>query len=123
MSSSFAAEQMGIMSAEDRAEHDKLCMLLLHRWPLPAPMPSAATVMQLAMRDSKRGITGEEGDEISDVLLRKMGDIVHTKTQNLSKFPAHLVYEWLLQTGFPEQAQDVKRDGTFVPIWSAPCRC
>jgi len=75
------------------------------------------------MRDSKRGITGEEGDEISDVLLRKMGDIVHTKTQNLSKFPAHLVYEWLLQTGFPEQAQDVKRDGTFVPIWSAPCRC
>jgi len=31
--------------------------------------------------------------------------------------------EWLLQTGFPAEAQDVKRDGTFVPIWSAPCRC
>lgn len=46
-------------------------------------------------------MTGEAEDEISDVILRKMGDIVNTKTNNLSKFPAYLVHEWLLQTGFP----------------------
>jgi 3-dehydroquinate synthetase len=101
LSSSYAAEQQGIMSAEDRAEHDKLCHLLLQKWPLPKPMPSAELVMDLAMRDSKRGLTGEAEDEISDVILRKMGDIVNTKTNNLSKFPAYLVHEWLLQTGFP----------------------
>ena len=33
-------------------------------------------VLALAMRDSKRGLTGESDEEVSDVLLRKMGDIV-----------------------------------------------
>jgi len=103
ISSSYAAEKLGIMSAKDRAEHDDLCWLLLRRWPLPEPKPSAETVLAIAMRDSKRGLTGEADDEISDVLLRKMGDIVPTATNNLSKFPCSLVYEWLVDMGFPSE--------------------
>jgi len=103
LSSSFAAEKMGIMSSADRAEHDRLCWLLLKRWPLPEPKPTAQYVLQLAMRDSKRGITGEADDQISDVLLRKMGDVVETNTSNLSKFPCSLVEEWLLDMGFPRE--------------------
>ncbi|CAJ1419695.1 unnamed protein product [Effrenium voratum] len=91
LSSSYAAEKMGIMSKEARCEHDDLCYLLLRRWPLPEPRPSAEVVMSLAMRDSKRGITSEAEDEISDVLLRSMGDIVPTPTSMLSKFPAKFV--------------------------------
>merc|ERR1719262_1328125 len=49
LSSSYAAEKLGIMSAEDRAEHDHLCCLLLRRWPLPQPMPSLELVLGLAM--------------------------------------------------------------------------
>ncbi|CAJ1338334.1 unnamed protein product [Effrenium voratum] len=98
---SYAAEKMGIMSKEARCEHDDLCYLLLRRWPLPEPRPSAEVVMSLAMRDSKRGITSEAEDEISDVLLRSMGDIVPTPTSMLSKFPAKFVEEWLLEQGFP----------------------
>mmetsp|Transcript_95724 Transcript_95724/g.227965 ORF Transcript_95724/g.227965 Transcript_95724/m.227965 type:complete len:162 (-) Transcript_95724:115-600(-) len=101
LSSSYAAEQLGIMSKEARQDHDKLCWLLLKRWPLPEPRPSVQTVMGLAMRDSKRGITSEATDEISDVLLRSMGDIVPTPTSMLSKFPAKYVEEWLEEMGFP----------------------
>jgi len=101
LSSSFAAERLGIMSAEDRKEHDSLCWLLLDRWPLPEPKPSVEKVMELAMRDSKRGITLEAEDEISDVLLYKMGYVVPTSTSNLSKFPCKLVAEWLATMGFP----------------------
>merc|ERR1719454_646408 len=54
LSSSFAAEKLGIMSAEARREHDDVCNLLICRWPLPEPKPSVDTVMALAMRDSKR---------------------------------------------------------------------
>lgn len=104
LSSSYAAEKLGLMDPADRAEHDNLCWLLLQRWPLPAPRPSMQTIIELAMRDSKRGLTGEGPDEISDVLLRKMGDIVETKTNNLSKFPVRLIEEWLLQIGFPSEA-------------------
>merc|ERR1719384_2312381 len=99
-SSSYVAEKLGFMSAKDRAEHDELCQLLLRRWPLPEPRPSAKTVLAIAMRDSKRGLTGEANDEVSDVLLRRMGDIVSTSTNNLSKFPCSLVYKWLLDAGF-----------------------
>jgi 3-dehydroquinate synthase/2-deoxy-scyllo-inosose synthase len=112
MSSSYAAEKMGIMSAEDRKVHDDLCMLLLRRWPLPEPRPSADYVMSLAMRDSKRGLTSEADDEISDVLLRKMGNIVETKTNNLSKFPCSLVREWLLDVGFPADGSSAGKSGT-----------
>lgn len=101
LSSAYAAEKMGIMAPEDRKEHDDLCWLLLKRWPLPEPKPTVEKVMALAMRDSKRGITSEAEDEISDVLLRKMGDIVPTKTSMLSKFPNYLIKEWLASMGFP----------------------
>merc|ERR1719401_1278279 len=107
ISSSYAAEKLGIMSAKDRAEHDELCWLLLRRWPLPEPKPSAETVLALAMRDSKRGLTGEANDEISDVLLRKMGDVVPTSTNMLSKFPSILVVEWLASMGFESEAAGV----------------
>jgi len=103
LSSAYAAEKLGIMSATDRAEHDKLCWLLLKRWPLPEPKPSLETVLGLAMRDSKRGLCGEADDEIADVLLRKMGDIVPTRTNNLSKFPCALVEEWLADMGFKRE--------------------
>jgi len=106
LSSAFAAEKLGIMSAADRKEHDRLCWLLLDRWPLPEPRPSAQMVLELAMRDSKRGIAGEADDEISDVLLHSMGSVLETSTSNLSKFPCALVEEWLLDMGFP---QEVKR--------------
>jgi len=105
LSSSYAAEKMGIMSSEDRQRHDELCWLLLARWPLPEPKPSVEYVMSLAMRDSKRGLTAEASDEISDVLLRSMGDVVPTKTNNLSKFPCRLVAEWLVAMGFPSEAE------------------
>merc|ERR1719512_629395 len=107
LSSSFAAEKLGIMSATDREEHDKLCWLLLRKWPLPEPLPSVDLVMGLAMRDSKRGLTNEADDEISDVLLRKMGDPVPTATNNLSKFPCVLVEEWLRTMGFPREKMEV----------------
>merc|ERR1712113_508479 len=107
LSSSFAAEKLGIMSAADREEHDKLCWLLLRKWPLPEPLPSVDVVMGLAMRDSKRGLTNEAEDEISDVLLRKMGDVVPTATNNLSKFPCALVEEWLRTMGFPCDKMEV----------------
>jgi len=106
LSSAFAAEKLGIMSAADRKEHDRLCWLLLDKWPLPEPRPSAQMVLELAMRDSKRGIAGEADDEISDVLLHSMGSVLETSTSNLSKFPCALVEEWLLDMGFP---QEVKR--------------
>merc|ERR1712228_248063 len=80
LSSSYAAEKLGIMTQEDRKEHDDMCWLLLKRWALPEPKPSIEKVMTLAMKDSKRGLTGEANDEISDVLLRKMGDVVPTST-------------------------------------------
>merc|ERR1719408_895010 len=93
LSSSYAAERLGIMTPEDRKRHDELCWLLLKRWPLPEPRPSVEKIMGFAMRDSKRGITGEGEDEVSDVLLNKMGEPVPTKTQNLSKFPCKYVYK------------------------------
>merc|ERR1719362_1312022 len=66
-----------------------------------SPKPSVEEIMSLAMRDSKRGLTSEAEDEISDVLLTSMGDVVQTKTNNLSKFPCVLVKEWLVSMGFP----------------------
>merc|ERR1712050_584153 len=65
---------------------------------------NAKEVLSLAMRDSKRGLTGEADDEISDVLLYKMGDVVPTKTNNLSKFPKKHIVEWLSSMGFPSEA-------------------
>jgi 3-dehydroquinate synthase/2-deoxy-scyllo-inosose synthase len=100
LSSSYAAEKMGIMSHEDREKHDEVCWKLLIKWPLPDPKPSIERIMGFAMRDSKRGLASEADDEISDVILRKMGDVVHTKTNNLSKFPCKLVVEWLETMGF-----------------------
>lgn len=105
LSSSYAAEQMGIMKKSEKETHDAICHLLVDRWPLPDPKPSVEKVMSIAMRDSKRGITSENDDEISDVLLTKVGDVVHTKTNNLSKFPARYVAEWLEMQGCPKTEQ------------------
>jgi len=101
LSSSYAAEKLGIMSVSARKEHDELCGLLSKRWEFPEPKPSVEEIMILAMRDSKRGLTSEAEEEISDVLLTSMGDVVQTKTNNLSKFPCVLVKEWLVSIGFP----------------------
>merc|ERR1712154_62540 len=79
LSSSYAAEKLGIMSVGARREHDELCWLLTKRWEFPEPKPSVEKIMSLAMRDSKRGLTSEAEDEISDVLLTSMGDVVQTK--------------------------------------------
>jgi len=70
---------------------------------LPEPRPSVEKIMGFAMRDSKRGITAEADDEISDVLLTKMGEPVPTKTNNLSKFPSKYVEKWLYSMGFPHE--------------------
>lgn len=98
---SYAAERQGIMSPAKRSEHDEICHLLIQRWPLPQPLPSVEEVMARAMRDSKRGITSEAEDEISDVLLRDVGDVLPSKTANLNKFPSALFADWLVSMGFP----------------------
>jgi 3-dehydroquinate synthetase/thiamine kinase-like enzyme len=103
LSSSYVAERMGIMSPEDRKKHDAVCWLLLKRWPLPEPRPTVERIMGFAMRDSKRGITAESEDEISDVLLNRIGEPVPTKTNNLSKFPSKYIYKWLYSLGFPHE--------------------
>jgi 3-dehydroquinate synthase/2-deoxy-scyllo-inosose synthase len=104
LSSSYAAEKLGIMSPEARKKHDEVCWKLLVKCPLQEPKPSIERVMKFGMRDSKRGLTSEADDEISDVLLRKMGDVVQTPTNNLSKFPAKLVVEWLENMGFSHES-------------------
>jgi 3-dehydroquinate synthase/2-deoxy-scyllo-inosose synthase len=103
LSTSYACEKMGIMSAEDRAKHDEVCNLLISRWPLPAPLPSADRVYALAMRDSKRGITGEKRHEISDVMLTRIGEAIPSPTNNLHAFDSKLTQEWLA-TMFPTGA-------------------
>jgi len=121
ISSSYAAEKLGIMTAEDRKAHDDLCQTLLEKWPLPEPKPTIERVMALAMKDSKRGITSEDDDEISDVLLRKIGDVVLTKTQNLSKFPCKFIYEWLGQMGFPAAAASDADENLHGPVTDEDC--
>merc|ERR1711971_790216 len=83
-------------------EHDAICNLLIDRWPLPQPYPSVADVMDKAMKDSKRGITGEEDGEISDVLCRRVGDVVPSNTQMLNKFSRSLFEGWFESMGFPK---------------------
>merc|ERR1719463_228894 len=96
------------MSKGAREEHDAICQLLIQRWPLPQPLPPAGEVMARAMKDSKRGITSESVDEISDVLLRKVGDVLPSKTNMLNKFPSKLFEEWLESMGFPTASADGK---------------
>jgi len=98
---SYVAERMGIMSKGARAEHDAICELLVRRWPLPQPLPPVSEVMSLAMKDSKRGITSEGPEEISDVLLRAMGDVLPSRTNMLNKFSCEFFAEWLVSMGFP----------------------
>eukprot|EP00927_Polykrikos_kofoidii_P086822 TRINITY_DN983_c0_g1_i4.p1 TRINITY_DN983_c0_g1~~TRINITY_DN983_c0_g1_i4.p1 ORF type:complete len:445 (+),score=100.90 TRINITY_DN983_c0_g1_i4:55-1335(+) len=105
---SFVAEKLGIMNEKAREEHDVVCDLLVQRWPLPLPLPSIDEVMSRAMKDSKRGVTAEAEDEISDVLLHRVGDVLTTSSSNLSKFPSELFAEWLASMGFPAKANAVK---------------
>merc|ERR1712224_78047 len=106
LSSSYAAEKMGVMSNEARQRHDEMLWLLAHRWRLPEPRPSVEKVMALAMRDSKRGITSEKEDEISDIILSALGEVIPTKTQMLYEFPSSWVAEWLEGVGFPRKGQE-----------------
>ncbi|KAL9139656.1 hypothetical protein ACP0BX_001032 [Amphidinium carterae] len=101
---SYVAEKMGIMSSKERQRHDELCNMLLSRYQLPQPMPTVQKVMDNAMKDdNKRGITQESPDEISDILLWKVGEIFATSRSNLSKFPSQYFQEWLVAQGFPER--------------------
>jgi len=110
LSSSYVAEKLGFMNAKDRQHHDELCWLLLNRWPLPEPKPFADKVISLALRDSKRGLCAEADDEISDVLLCKIGDVIPTKTNMLSKFPVTLVKEWLISMDFTSETKKTIED-------------
>merc|ERR1711920_416510 len=124
LSSSYAAEKLGIMTPEDRKEHDDMCWLLLKRWALPEPKPSIEKVMALAMKDSKRGLTGEAEDEISDVLLYKLGEVVPTSTNMLSKFPSNLISEWLSCMGFVSEMDDAPKKNVseiMFPVGSFGC--
>jgi len=102
----YVAHELGFMSDEDRRAHDEVCHMLLSRWPLPSPRPSAELVTRLALKDSKRGIAGEEPHEISDVLLHKIGDVMPTPTSNLFAFDAAYLREWLHLLDFPSEAVD-----------------
>ena len=53
------------MSKRTRAR--TVCDLVVQRWPLPLPLPSIDAVMSREMKDSKRGVTAEAEDELSDV--------------------------------------------------------
>jgi len=118
---SFASEKLGLMTPEAREEHDALCRLLIMRWPLPRPLPSAEEVMMRAMKDSKRGITSEAADEISDVLLRKMGDVVPTSTSMLSKFPSTLFFDWLVSMDFaPGDGEGQMVQASSASVQTAP---
>jgi 3-dehydroquinate synthase/2-deoxy-scyllo-inosose synthase len=97
--SSFS-ERLGFMNAEDRKVHDDMCNLLVSRWPLPEPRPTANRILELSMRDSKRGITGEQPNEIAEVLLHSVGNAVQTPSM-LSKFDKTLYWDWLVGMGFP----------------------
>lgn len=103
LSCSFVAERLGFMTAGERETHDALCHLLLSKWPLPTPMPTAEMVYARAMKDSKRGIAGETPTQVSDVMLYRLGEIHETPTSNLYAFDSTLLLEWLLQMGFPSE--------------------
>ncbi|KAL9139786.1 3-dehydroquinate synthase [Amphidinium carterae] len=100
---SYVAEKIGLMSSKERQRHDELCDMLLRHYPLPQPMPTVQQVMDNAMKDNKRGITQEAADEISDILLTKIGEILPTSRSNLSKFPSQYFQEWLVAKGFQEE--------------------
>ena len=97
---SYFAEKLGHMTSEDRENHDRLANLLVNRWPLPEPRPTANKIMELAMRDSKRGITGEKPHEISEVLLQRVGEPVKTPSM-LSALDKGLYWDWLVSMDFP----------------------
>jgi hypothetical protein len=97
---SFISEKLGFMSAGDRELHDRMCHLLTDRWPLPEPRPPSDLVVQLALRDSKRGVVGENNYEIAEVLLARVGEVVSCHPTSLTKFPAELLKDWLESVGF-----------------------
>jgi 3-dehydroquinate synthetase len=96
---SHVALQLGLMDPVEVARHDALIQRLLPE-ALPAPLPSVADVMFRVMRDGKRGRARESADECSCVLLAAVGKPLQTDTM-LSKFPATLVADWLLDQGLP----------------------
>jgi len=122
LSTSYAAEKMGIMSKEDRVKHDEVCNLLVSKWPLPNPKPSAELVLQLAMRDSKRGNTSEKPHEISDVILKRIGEHVPSKTHNLHAFDSKWTAEWLA-TKFPKRKNPDTATRYLGKVWSVDMDC
>eukprot|EP00667_Euglena_gracilis_P012285 EG_transcript_12619 len=97
---SYVSHRLGIMSAEDRHKHDAMCNLLIQKWPLPEPRPTANRILELGMRDSKRGITAEQPHEVSEVLLKCIGEPVKTPSM-LFAFNNTIFWDWLLEMGFP----------------------
>jgi 3-dehydroquinate synthase len=99
----YVSNQLGLMRDCDRTPHDRLCDLLIKRWPLPEPRPTADRILALALRDSKRGIIGEKPHEIAEVLLHRIGEPVRTPSM-LSAFDSRLFWDWLLEMGFPQES-------------------
>jgi 3-dehydroquinate synthase/2-deoxy-scyllo-inosose synthase len=96
---SYVAEQMGLMTAAERREHDAVIELL--GLELPEPRPPLAAVMEKVMRDNKRGLVMEAADETSEVLLHRMGAPVESKSM-LHAIKADSVREWLVSVGFED---------------------
>lgn len=92
---SHVAARLGAMAEDSRQCHDDLCHLLLKRYRLPEPKPTVEAVLALAKRDARRGIADEAEDELSDVLLTRIGHVRTTEHGALSKFPKAWVEEWL----------------------------
>lgn len=101
---SFVSHRLGYMTADDREFHDQMCNLLVQRWPLPEPRPTANRILELSMRDSKRGVTAEKPNEISEVLLKRVGEPVQTPSM-LFAFDSRIFWDWLLEMGFPQENQ------------------
>ena len=76
---SYVAEkhEMGLMTAEDRKEHDSIIELMDNKQ--PTPLPSLEQVMDKILNDNKRGIVMEGPDKISEVFLHKVAEPVQTK--------------------------------------------
>ena len=94
---SYISERMGLMTAEERERHDAVIDLM--GLTLPTPLPSLETVMEKLMKDSKRGLVMEQDDEVSEVLVARVGEPLQSKTM-LHAVKAELVRDWLLSVGF-----------------------
>lgn len=103
LSCSYIAERLGVMSSQDRAQHDALCNLLVQRWPLPEAKPDVEAVIALLEVDPRRGIAFENSGEVSDVLLQRVGEVSTAGyiAGGVTNFPSAWLGPWLSSVGFP----------------------